>query len=530
MATAGLSGDRYTTGSGPKVSTKIMFADDVDSDDDSFGGTFGDTIKTDEVKSQLTERSINSTEETKSVFARAFGRVVNPLIQVVDLDGVIRQIDLNDVISRVNFNDIVDTVDWNNLAEQVDFDAIFARVDVNALVERIDVNAVIERSNLKSIIARSTTGICFLALDSIRAMCIKGDQIVQRMGRCVQCFWWRSDYGKWLLPPLPTVTPISDTRKRRDDRKLRASMECPKKSSHLAIAVQGRNAGVCTRFVAFGIDKGIAIGVGMLFMLIFRRLYETWESVQPATTPPQIDKTLNDTLIAWVVGNQLIKGELTLGELQNTLYEMQVTEVETEQRREVFLVVGLPILVILLFGFITDAFCLMVVGRTVGKVVMGLMVLNSHGGKVAHLTPFQATSRAFLTNLGIPAVAGAFVSWVREDRRGIIDICCSTTVVYAWDAKRYRLAEDDFAKDMPIFGDLESQRSSNESSRSHRSNGVEQPEAGILRRMSFRPRKYKPNKDTETLMISVPTEAMAGERNSIGRASNGEGTFGGTTF
>ncbi|CAB9526516.1 expressed unknown protein [Seminavis robusta] len=512
MVTASVvSGDRYTTGRGPKVT--MMFAEDVDSDD-SLGETFGGTTKTDEVKSQLTDRSINSTteEETKSVFTRAFGRVVNPLIQVVDLDGVIRKIDLNEVVSRVDFNDIVDTVDWNNLAEQVDFDAIFARIDVNALVERIDVNAAIERSNLKSIIARSTTGICFLALDSFRAVCIKADQIVQRMGRCAQCFWWRPDYGKWLLPPLPTVTPITDTIKRRKERRFRATfIKCPRKSSHLAIAVQGRNAGVCTRLLAFAIDKGIAIGVGMLFMLIFQRIYETWESVSPtSTSPPQINKTLNDPRIAWVVGNQLIKRELTLGELQASLFEMQAAEAETEQQREMFLVVGLPIIVIVLFGFITDAFCLFVVGRTIGKVVMGLMVLNSHGGKVAHLTPYQATARSFLTNLGIPAVVGAFVSLIREDRRGIIDITCSTTVIYAWDAKRYRLAEDDFAKDyMPLFGDLEPQLG-------FRSIDVEQSDAPYLQPMSFRPREYKPNQDSETLFI--PTEAMAGRPGSRPRS------------
>ena len=101
---------------------------------------------------------------------------------------------------------------------------------------------------------------------------------------------------------------------------------------------------------------------------------------------------------------------------------------------------------------IYEAICLGSVGRTFGKVVLGLLVVHSHDGKP--LTVSQAIYRSILINIPFLTVIGAFLSLLREDRRGLVDIVVQTTVVYAWDAHSFRLAEKEWARDM-VFGDLE---------------------------------------------------------------------------
>lgn len=267
-----------------------------------------------------------------------------------------------------------------------------------------------------------------MALDSFRAICIKSDQLLQRMGSCADCCFCWPDYAKWTLPPLPTVTPIKSRKKRHEDRKLRRSMACPRKSTHLAIAVQGRCAGTCSRFLAFSIDKGLTIGFVFLLVLIIAQLISLVPESDP--NPDSANSTGVDAL-------NLADGEIS-------------------QEEKLFAAVVLPIILVFCFGFIFDAMSLAVIGRTVGKIVMGLVVVDSRHGSVRHLSVYQACVRSVLTNIGIFTVLGAVLSLVRDDRRSIIDLICGTTVIYAWDAKRYRLAEEDIAKDMP-FGDLESQ-------------------------------------------------------------------------
>jgi RDD family len=267
-----------------------------------------------------------------------------------------------------------------------------------------------------------------MAVDSFRAICIKADQLLQRMGRCSDCCFCWPDYSKWTLPPLPTVTPIKDRKKRHQDRKLRKTMACPRRSSHLAIAVQGRCAGTCSRFLALSIDKGLTTGFVFLLVLIIAQLI---------SLVPERKSTSSSSNHTEVQAWNLTDGEITDAE-------------------KLFAAVLLPVILVFIIGFVFDALSLAVIGRTVGKIIMGLVVVDSRHGRVSKLSIHQAIIRAFLTNLGFFTVLGTLVSLVRDDRRSIIDLICGTTVIYAWDAKRYRLAEEDLAKDMP-FGDLESQ-------------------------------------------------------------------------
>ena len=50
-------------------------------------------------------------------------------------------------------------------------------------------------------------------------------------------------------------------------------------------------------------------------------------------------------------------------------------------------------------------------------------------------------------NIPMLIVASAIVGLIREDRRGFIDLCVGTTVIYAWDAEDFCLIEEDQEED-----------------------------------------------------------------------------------
>lgn len=410
---------------------------------------------------------------------------MNGAMGLLDVDGVMRRIDVNDAMLRVDWNDVIDEIDWNNLLEHIDMDSLMHRIDVNAVMERIDVNAVIERSNLQAIIARSTSGICLMALDSFRALCIKSDQLLQRMGRCADCCFCYPDYAKWTLPPLPTVTPIKRRKDRHKDRALRRSMACPRKSTHLAIAVQGRCAGTCSRFIAFAIDKGLVIGFTFLIVLIVARLVDLAENTLDEAALAETTTSTNGTEVPEAETFELGDGQVSV------------------QERLLFAVV-LPVVLVGVLGFLFDAAFLSVTGRTFGKMIMGLMVVDSREGSVQHLSVCQAIIRAALLNTGLFTVLGAMLSLMRDDRRGINDLIVGTTVIYAWDAKRYRLAEEENTRDMP-FGDLESNANNNQ----RRSSFFAAAAAGFKKRQAIHRGKHGAgmmgqSTRMETRIVTVP--------------------------
>jgi hypothetical protein len=79
---------------------------------------------------------------------------LNDLLRRVDLNEVLDQVDLNQVIERVDVNQVIDRVDLNQVIERVDVNQVLDRVDVDRLVARLDVNALIDRVDINEIAGR----------------------------------------------------------------------------------------------------------------------------------------------------------------------------------------------------------------------------------------------------------------------------------------------------------------------------------------------------------------------------------------
>ncbi|CAB9511169.1 expressed unknown protein [Seminavis robusta] len=368
-----------------------------------------------------------------SLFSTAIGAVVNPVLDGVDIDGVVQRVDFNEVVSKIDWNAIVDEIDFNNLLDKIDLDVLIDKLDVNRVVDRVDVNAVLERSNLKQIIARSTSGMFSIVINRFRAICIKVDQIVQRTGRCAWCCCDKQK-RKWTLPPKPTVRPLGHRKEYLADVRERKAMKCPKKSTLLAQAVQGRNAGTFSRFLAYAIDKGLTLAFAMLLILVVNALIAL------------IPKEISDEAVEAVSDGNLTSEEAAI-----------LTEQEQQEDQARFLVsVGIPLAAVNLCAFVFDALFMITLGSTIGKGFMGLTVIDSRNGKIGHVTIYQAILRSFLTNIltfFFVWIATIF-SLIREDRRGLADLLCGTTIIYAWDAKSYRMATDEMSRE-DQFGGLD---------------------------------------------------------------------------
>lgn len=116
-------------------------------------------------------------------------RVVDLLVNALDVNELASRIDLNALLSRVDLNALLKQVDLNALLSQVDVNAVLARVDLNPLLDRIDINdlishvdvdALVERTDLGAVIAQSTGGMGAEALDAVRSQAVGLDQFVDR--------------------------------------------------------------------------------------------------------------------------------------------------------------------------------------------------------------------------------------------------------------------------------------------------------------------------------------------------------------
>jgi uncharacterized RDD family membrane protein YckC len=134
---------------------------------------------------------------------------LNEIISRIDVNGVLDQVAINHVLDRVDVDRLLDRVDVNGIIERADVDAIVRRVDVNALMGRVDVNAVvnrvdvdalIEQTDLGGIIAKSTSGFASDALDTLRSQMVMIDQYADRVV-------WRAERRKGERPRTPSYAP-----------------------------------------------------------------------------------------------------------------------------------------------------------------------------------------------------------------------------------------------------------------------------------------------------------------------------------
>ncbi len=98
-------------------------------------------------------------------------RVVNLVLEAVDVDRLMERVDVDALLERMDVNALVQRIDVNAVVEQL---------DVSAVVERLDVDALVGHTELGALIAKSTTSVMTEVLDLVRAQGVGLDDFFAR--------------------------------------------------------------------------------------------------------------------------------------------------------------------------------------------------------------------------------------------------------------------------------------------------------------------------------------------------------------
>ena len=309
--------------------------------------------------------------------------VVNPLVECVDVDGIVRRIDVNAVMARINIDQVVDRIDMNRLLDRVQWDRHLSRIDWEAAVlDRIDVEQLVLRSNVGAVLSQSTTGFLTQLLDSIRSIVIAMDLLLLRVSRD-----WMCRKHAQCLPQRPGST--------YDDNHMRVPTDRLEK----AIAVQGRYTGGCSKAIALGLDVGI-LAASFAGLLIFYELCRmVWE---------------NHGFQNISLSNQVANSSL---QRDDNLYTLMAY-----------------------FAHCGNYFLLSVLltGQTIGMAIVGIKVVTSASGEP--VSPCQALIRTATLPLTITLCPPlVLLGACRRDGRMLHDYLAKTGVVYQWNVRLTKL-------------------------------------------------------------------------------------------
>ena len=186
---------------------------------------------------------MTAKEKGKNLLDRALDEVVTPIVDCLDVDGVVRRIDVNDAVQRIDIN------------------ALVQKIDINALLQKVDINALIQRSDLEVIVAQSSSGVFTGIMDNLRFQIVRVDLLL------LQVF----QFGTQILPPAPGMV---DTKR-----------PFPKTTTQKAIAVQLHYCGVFSKALAFIIDIALLFLVQSFFLIAIdaalkqvNQVFLHWES------------------------------------------------------------------------------------------------------------------------------------------------------------------------------------------------------------------------------------------------------------
>jgi hypothetical protein len=132
------------------------------------------------------------TDPAEALAQEVTERVVDLLLNALDVNEIAARIDLNALVGRVDLDAILKKVDVDALLDQVDLNALLARVDLKPLLDRVDVNdvvqqidmdALVQKTDLGAVIASSSGGMTMEALDAVRSGAVGLDGFVDRWVR-----------------------------------------------------------------------------------------------------------------------------------------------------------------------------------------------------------------------------------------------------------------------------------------------------------------------------------------------------------
>ena len=204
---------------------------------------------------------------------------LNSIISDIDVDAIVNSIDIDAIIAKVDINEIVSRVDLNAVAAGIDVDAIIERVDMNAIIDRVDVSGiaqqVIEDIDLPGIVRESSGAMASETVQETRLVG-HGRRPVRGASRRSRCCGARRVTCK--VPGSPEMEARTTT-----------GESSPRLVIPAALEQQGRLAGVVSRTMVMVLDL-IAVAVivtGSLYLVagVFRLVTRPRLSIGPPSPP-----------------------------------------------------------------------------------------------------------------------------------------------------------------------------------------------------------------------------------------------------
>ncbi len=140
-------------------------------------------------------------EQVESIAQGVAQRVIDLVVESLDMNALIAQIDLNAVLARVDLNEVVDRIDLNEVVDRVDMNKLLARVDINQIVSRIDVESLVKNTDLGAIMVSSSSTLATEAVDQGRSHAVSMDDTLARWVSKIR----RNHTGRAEPPELPNT-------------------------------------------------------------------------------------------------------------------------------------------------------------------------------------------------------------------------------------------------------------------------------------------------------------------------------------
>ena len=284
---------------------------------------------------------------------------VDALIGQVELDDLLARIDVNQLLDRVDVDRLLDRVDVNRLLDGVDVDRLLDGVDVNRLVDRVDVQAVTRRANVGGLVAQSTGQVAGSTLDVARRQAVGLDTLMMGL---VDRLLGRDPAEQPLGPPELVAQEMQSQPAAGPGRSL----------------ISGYYAGPLSRLLAYLIDSFLAFSAAGLISTI-------------------------------IVGS---------------INVMFAANLEWDWRAGVLGLVAFSI-----WFFVYFWVGVAVSGRTPGMSVLGIKVVEKEGTPVS---PGHAAIRALVMPISAVTVVGVLGIVFDARQRALHDLAAKTAVVYDW--------------------------------------------------------------------------------------------------
>ncbi len=395
----------------------------------------------------MTNQDSDGDTHSRGPLGRLVGSVVSPIVDTLDLDEIIDQIDVDEVVARIDVDQVVARIDVDEVVARIDVDGVVGRIDINGVLDRVDPDALLDRVDANRLLDRVDPDRLLDRVDPNRLLDrVDPDRLLDRVdaNRLLD----RVDANRLLdrvdANRLLDRVDLDAALDRVDVNRLVDRTE-------IGEIIARSTTGVFTQLL--DVARTQIISADQVAQGIPARLLRGRKRELPPTPAGDTDdgdpKQLSPTeravemqgrfagsvsrFLAFLLDQFIIGAIFTIGALV-VQTAIQVVFRSTFEIDDAGIVV---VIAYALWWFAYTAGSLAATGRTIGKAVLGIMVVGADGTKVSG-------KRASLRTLVFPISflllgAGFLIGLVRRDRRELHDLIADTGVVYQWDADTARL-------------------------------------------------------------------------------------------